>query len=75
MAASGLQEVSLNLRKPVGFLIAFFWDGLDWAYHMKDTLPGDISLPDKNDVIYTVTKDEPVSSHMSLGVKVALKGG
>ena len=36
-------------------LIAIFWDGLDWAYHTKETLPGNISLPDKNGVLYTVT--------------------
>ena len=29
------------------FLISFFWDGLDWQYHTKDSLPGDIVLPDK----------------------------
>ena len=53
----------------------FSWDGLDWAYHTNETLPGDISLPDKNGVLYTVTRDEPTSSHTSLGVKVALNGG
>ena len=57
-------------------MIAFFWDGLDWAYHTKETLPGDISLPDKNGVLYyTVTRDEPTSSHTSLSVRVALDGG
>ena len=42
------------------------------VYHTKETLPGDISLTDKNDVLYTVTRDEPTSSHTSLGVEVAL---
>ena len=31
-----------------------------------------ISLPDKNDNLYTVTRDEPTSLHKSLGVQVAL---
>ena len=53
----------------------FVWDSLDWAYHTIDILPGNISLPDKNGNLYTVTRDEPTSSHTSLGVKVALHGG
>ena len=57
------------------FLIAFFWDGLDWAYHKKDTLPGEISLPENNGSLYAVTMDGPTSSHRSLGVKVALAVG
>ena len=32
-------------------------------------------LPDKNGVLYTVTRDEPTSAHTSLGVKIALNGG
>ena len=56
-------------------LIAFFWDGLNWAYHTKDILPEIIFLPDKNGDLYTVTRVEPTSSHTSLGVKVTLDGG
>ena len=48
---------------------------MEGAYHTKETLPDDISLPDKNGVLYTVTRDEPTSSYMSLGVKVALDRG
>ena len=43
---------------------------LDWANHTKETLPGDISLPDKNGELYTVTRDEPTSAHTSLGIKI-----
>ena len=57
------------------FFITFFWDSLDWAYHTKDTLPGDVFLPDKNGVLYIVTRDEPTLAHTSLGVEIALKGG
>ena len=37
--------------------------------------PGDISLPDKNGVLYTVTRDKPTSTHTSLGMKFVLDGG
>lgn len=47
------------------FLFDFFWDRLNWVY---DTLLGDITLPDKNGVPYTVTR------HTSLGIKVYLTG-
>ena len=57
------------------FLISFFWDGLDWQYHTKGSLPGDIFLPDKNGDLYTVTRDEPTSAHVSLGMLHPLSGG
>ena len=56
------------------FLITFFWDGLDWAYHTKEFLLGDISFPDKKDELYTMTRDEPTSAHKLLGMKFALDG-
>ena len=48
---------------------------MDWAYHTKESLPGDIYLPDKNGELYTVTRDEPTSSHVSLGMRHPLSGG
>ena len=57
------------------FLLSFFWDGLGWQYHTKDSLPGNIFLPDMNDDLYTVTRDEPTSIHMSLGMLKPLSGG
>ena len=57
------------------FLIAFFWDGLDWAYHTKESLSGDIYLPDKNSELYIVTRDEPTSAHTSLGMQFPLNVG
>ena len=55
-------------------LILFYWDGLDWVYHTKDTLPGDITLPDKNSDLYTVTRNELTSAHTSLAMELTLSG-
>ena len=52
-----------------------FWDGTDWQYHTKDSLPGDIFLPDKNGDFYTVTREEPTSAFVSLGFNNPLSGG
>ena len=52
----------------------FFWDGLDWAYHTKESLPGDVYLPDKNGELYTVAREEPTSTHTSLGMQFPLNG-
>ena len=41
---------------------------------MKNTLAGNISLPDINGNLYTVTRDELTFSHRSLGVEGALEG-
>ena len=38
LATGGL----IGPEKSCWFLTAFFWDGLDWAYHTKDTLPGEM---------------------------------
>lgn len=54
------------------FLFEFFWDGMDWVYHTKYTMRGDITLPDKDGVLYTVTIDKPSSTHTYLGVTAAL---
>lgn len=37
-------------------------------------MPGDITLPDKNNIIYKVTREKPSSAHISLGVKSSLTG-
>ena len=57
------------------FLISFFWDGTDWQYHTKDSLPGDIFFPDKNGDLYTVTREEPTSAFVSLCFDNPLSGG
>ena len=56
------------------FLISFYLDGLDGVYHTKDTLPRDVTLPDKNSVLYTMTRDDPSSTHTSLGLTLLLNG-
>ena len=35
-------------------------------------MQGDITLPNKEGVLYTITRDEPSSAHTSLGVKASL---
>lgn len=57
------------------FLLSFFWDGTDWQYHTKKSLPGDIFLPDKNSDLYTVTREEPTSAFVFLGFDNPLSGG
>ena len=56
------------------FLLSFYQDDLDWQYHTKDTLPGNITLPDQNGDLYTVTREEPTSAHTSLGMELTLCG-
>ena len=48
---------------------------MDWQYHTKDTLPGDIALPDQNGDLYTVTREEPTSAFVSLDFENPLSGG
>ena len=47
---------------------------MDWVYYTKNTLPGDFTLPDKNDDLYTMTRDEPTYAHTSLGMELTLSG-
>ena len=35
-------------------------------YHTKDSLPGDITLPDKDRNVYTVSREEPSKAFESL---------
>ena len=46
-----------------------------WQYHTKESLPGDIFLPDKNGDLYTVTREKPTSAHVSLSFLKTLSGG
>ena len=63
-------------RKTRWFLISFvFWDGLDWVYHTKESLLGDIYLPDKNGELYTMKRNEPTSTHTSVGMRFPLNYG
>ena len=41
----------------------------------RNPFPGDIFLPDKNGDLYTVTRDEPTSANVSLGMLRPLSGG
>ena len=54
------------------FLVAFSWDGLDWQYHTNDSLPGDITLPDKDSNMYTVSREKPSKAFESLGLRTDL---
>ena len=72
MEAFARPVVLLRNKKHVGFLLICFWNGADWEYHTKETMPGDVTLPDKDEVPYVVTREEPSSAHKSLGVTVTL---
>ena len=61
-------------QKTHWFLIDFFCTGNNWEYHTKQTMPGGITLPDKDGVPYVVTQKEPSSAHKSLGETVTLIG-
>ena len=41
------------------FLVSFFCNGNDYEYETKDSLPGSITLPDKDGKLYTVSREEP----------------
>ena len=56
------------------FLLCSYWDGQDWQYHTKESMPGDITLPDKDGHMYTVSREEPSASFDSLGLKSNLCG-
>ena len=56
------------------FLLSSYWDGLDWQYHTKESIPGNISLPDKDGRVHTVSRKEPSASFDSLGVRTNLCG-
>lgn len=47
---------------------------MNCIYHIKDTMPRNITLPNKNVMLYIVTREEPSSAHFSLGLKVSLTG-
>ena len=50
------------------FLVSFFWDSNDWEYKTKDSLPGDITLPDKDGNLYTISKERPITAFEYLGL-------
>ena len=54
------------------FLVSFFWTGTDRDYKTKDSLPGDITLPDKDGNLYTVSREEPATAFESLGLEIEL---
>ena len=54
------------------FLVSFLWNGSDWEYETKDSLPGDITLLDKDDNPYTVNKEELTTAFESLRLRIDL---
>ena len=56
------------------FAIAFWFNGLDWQYHTKASLPGDIILPNKDGNMYTGSREEPSEAYESLGLQIDLCG-
>ena len=56
------------------FLLCSYWDGQDWQYHTKESLPGEITLPDQDGNLYTVSREEPSATFESLGLRGNLEG-
>ena len=54
------------------FLVSFFLNGNNWDYETKDSLPGVITLPDKDGHLYTVNREEPTTAFESLGLRINL---
>ena len=54
------------------FLVSFFWTGANWDYETKDSLPGDITFPDQDGNLYTVSREEPTTAFESLGLEIDL---
>ena len=48
--------------------MSFFWDGTDWQYKTKDSLPGNMIVSDKDGNLYTVSREEPTNCFESLGL-------
>ena len=63
---------SLLPPKRDGFLYLFLWNGNDWDYKTKDSLPGVITLPDKDGHLYTVNREEPTTVFEPLGLRIDL---
>ena len=56
------------------FLISFFWNGTNYEYETKDSLPGSITLPNKDGQLYTVNREEPTKAFKSLAFRIDLAG-
>ena len=54
------------------FLVSFFWNSNDWDYEAKDSLPGVITLSDKDSQLYTVNREEPTTAFESWGLRIDL---
>ena len=54
------------------FLVSFYWNGKDWKYKTKDSLSGDITLPDNDGNLYTVNREKPTAPFESLGLRIDL---
>ena len=50
------------------FLLFLFWNDNDWEYKTKNSLPGDITLPNKDGNIYTFNREELTALVESLGL-------
>ena len=53
-------------------LISFFWNGYNWDYEIKDSLPGIMTIPDKDGQLYIVNREEPTTAFESLGLRIDL---
>ena len=52
--------------------MSFFWNNNNFDYETQKYLPGDIILPDKNNNLYTVSREEPTTALEFLGLEMDL---
>ena len=64
----------IALTKTRWFAITFEFNGLGWQYHTKASLPSNITLPDKDGNIYTVSRKDPLEAYTSLGLQIDFCG-
>ena len=49
-------------------LLSFFWNGNNWEYETRGSLPVNITLPDKDGHLYTVNREVPTTAFESFGL-------
>ena len=65
---------SICPKKTTWFLIDFEWNGSNYEYYSVEDMPGNISVPDEEHSMITITRKEPLSANESLGIQLTLTG-
>ena len=61
------------LNKTKLFLIDFKWNGSYYKYQPIEDMPGNISIPNEEGYMITITRKEPSSANESLGILPVMK--